>query len=77
MVKGTIIHEVLIKKGAAKVLLKPAPEGTGIIAGGPVRDVVETAGIKNIVSKMLGSRNKISNVYAVIEALKQFKGKTG
>jgi len=73
--KGTIAHEILIKRGAAKILLKPAPEGKGLIAGGPVRSVVEAAGIKNIVSKILGTRNKASNVYATIEALKQLRSK--
>lgn len=72
--KGTTItHEVRIKRGAAKILLKPAPPGTGIIAGGPVRAVVEVAGIQDIVSKILGSRNKASNVYATIEALKRLR----
>jgi len=71
--KGTITHQVLVKRGAAKLLLKPAPEGTGLIAGGPVRSVVETAGVRNIVSKILGTRNKASNVYATIEALKQLR----
>ncbi|OGD54553.1 30S ribosomal protein S5 [Candidatus Beckwithbacteria bacterium RBG_13_35_6] len=70
---STIPHEVYIKKGAAKIMLKPAPPGTGVIAGGPVRVVVEAAGIKNIVSKILGTRNKASNVYATIEALKKLK----
>jgi len=73
MHKGTITHEVLMKRGAATVLLKPAPEGTGIIAGGPVRSVVEAVGIRNIVTKILGTRNKASNVHATIEALKQLK----
>jgi len=73
--KGTIPHQVLIKRGAARVLLKPAPEGKGLIAGGPVRSVVEAAGIKNIVSKILGTRNKANNVYATIEALKQLRSK--
>jgi len=73
--KGTIPHEILIKRGAAKILLKPAPQGRGLIAGGPVRSVVEAAGIKNIVSKILGTRNKASNVYATIEALKQLRKK--
>ena len=70
---ATIPHQIYIKKGAAKILLKPAPPGTGVIAGGPVRLVVETAGIRNIVSKILGTRNKASNVYATIEALKQLR----
>jgi small subunit ribosomal protein S5 len=70
--KGTTIpYRVLVKKGAAKILLKPAPAGTGVIAGGPVRSVVEAAGIRDIVAKILGSNNKASNVYATIEALKQ------
>ena len=66
---GTIPYSIRIKKGAAQVLLKPAPAGTGIIAGGAVRSVVEAAGIKNISSKILGSDNKINNVYATFEAL--------
>jgi len=75
MNKGTITHEIFVKRGAAKVLLKPAPEGTGVIAGGPVRIVVVIAGVRNIVSKILGTKNKASNVYATIEALKQLKTK--
>jgi small subunit ribosomal protein S5 len=70
---STITHRIFLKKGAAKILLKPAPEGTGVIAGGAIRSVVEIAGIKNIVSKILGTSNKASNVYATIEALKQLK----
>jgi len=66
---GTIPHSIRIKKGGAEVLLKPAPAGTGIIAGGAVRFVVEAAGIKNISSKILGSDNKANNVYATFEAL--------
>lgn len=72
--KGTIPHEVRVKHGSAKVLLKPAPAGSGIIAGGAVRDVVEVAGIEDIVSKILGTRNKVSNVYATMEALRKLKG---
>lgn len=72
--KGTTIpHMVYVKLGAAKILIKPAPPGTGVIAGGPVRAVVETAGIKDIVSKVLGTKNKASNVYATMEALKKLK----
>lgn len=69
----TIPHEILVKKGAAKVFLKPAPKGTGVIAGGAIRAVVEAAGIKDIVAKILGTKNKISNVYATMEALKNLK----
>ncbi len=73
MNKTTIPHVVFVKLGAARVMLKPAPAGTGVIAGGPVRAVVETAGIRDIVSKILGTSNKASNVYATMEALKQLK----
>jgi small subunit ribosomal protein S5 len=66
---NTIPHEVYIKDGAAKILLKPAPEGSGIISGGAVRTVLELAGIKNAVSKILGTNNKVSNVSATIKAL--------
>lgn len=65
----SIPHQILVKKGAARVLLKPAPVGTGVIAGGAVRVVVEAAGIHDIVSKTLGTKNKASNVYATLEAL--------
>lgn len=70
----TIPHEIYVKVGAAKVLLKPAPAGTGVIAGGAVRVVVEAAGIHDIVSKTLGTKNQASNVYATLEALKRLKG---
>lgn len=68
----TIPHIVLVKLGAAKVLLKPAPPGTGVIAGGAVRAVVDAAGIRDIVSKILGSKNQASNVYATMKALSKF-----
>lgn len=73
IVKTSIPHEIRIKKGAAKIILKPAPAGTGIRAGGAVRAVVEAAGIKDIVSKILGTDNQASNVYATFEALSRFK----
>ena len=72
IVYGTIPYDVLIKRGAAKVLLKPAPEGSGVIAGGAVRVVVEAAGIRNISSKILGTKNPASNIYATLEALGSF-----
>jgi small subunit ribosomal protein S5 len=69
IINGTIPFEFYIKLGAAKVLLKPAPKGSGVIAGGAVRSVVSLAGIQNISSKVLGTDNQASNVYATIEAL--------
>lgn len=69
----TIPHEVFVKVGAAQVLLKPAPPGTGVKAGGAVRAVVEAAGVKDIVSKVLGTKNQASNVYATLEALKRLR----
>lgn len=71
IINGTIPFEFHIKLGAAKVLLKPAPTGSGVIAGGAVRSVVSLAGISNISSKVLGTDNQASNVYATIEALKR------
>jgi small subunit ribosomal protein S5 len=68
---GTIPFEFYIKLGAAKILLKPAPPGSGVIAGGAVRSVVTAAGINNISSKVLGTKNQASNVYATLEALKR------
>lgn len=70
---GTIPFPVQVKQGAAEVLLKPAPLGTGVIAGGAVRAVVEAAGVNNIVSKILGSSNQASNVYATFTALRQIR----
>lgn len=69
----TIPHSIFIKRGASKVMLKPAPKGTGIIAGGPVRAVVELAGIKDISSKVLGSTNKAGNAYTTLDALKSLR----
>lgn len=66
----TVPCSVIEKYSAAKVMLKPAPAGSGIIAGGPMRVVLESAGIKDASGKILGSKNKISNVHATLEALK-------
>lgn len=74
IVKESIPHEVSYRYGSAHVILKPAPIGTSVIAGGPVRAVVELAGIKNITSKILGATsNKVNNVMATYEALKQLR----
>lgn len=69
----SITHDFSGKFGGASVLVKRAPEGTGVIAGGPARSVCELAGIKNIRTKSLGSNNKQNVVLATIEALKQLK----
>ena len=70
---NSVTHDFLGKFGSATVLLKKAPEGTGIIAGGPARSVCELAGIKNIRTKSLGSNNKQNVVLATIAGLKQLK----
>jgi small subunit ribosomal protein S5 len=66
----TIPFSISQKFSAAKILLKPAPPGSGIIAGGAIRVVLDAAGVRDAVGKILGTKNKISNVYATIEALK-------
>lgn len=69
----TVAHAVNHKFGAARLLLKPAPEGTGVIAGGSVRAVLELAGVKDVVAKTLGTNNKLSNVTATFQALKHIE----
>lgn len=65
----TIPYSVNQKYSAAKILLKPAPPGSGIIAGGPMRVVLEAAGVRDAVGRILGTKNKVSNVYATLKAL--------
>lgn len=71
--KDTIPHDVQAKVSGANVLIKPASSGTGLIAGGVVRILLEVAGVKNALSKSLGSSNKINIAYATVEALKQLQ----
>lgn len=71
--KGTLPHDSQSKVSGAKILLKPASPGTGIIAGGVVRTVLEVAGVSNALSKSLGSSNKTNLAYATVEALKSLK----
>ena len=73
IVSTTIPHEVVGRAGAASVMLKPASLGTGIVAGGSVRSVIEAAGFKNILTKSLGSNNATNVVWATLDALRQLK----
>lgn len=72
-VNGTITHEIYYKFGAARIMLKPAPQGTGVKAGGAIRTVLDLAGVDNAVGKIMGTANKINNVKCVCEALKKLR----
>jgi len=74
--KNTISHEIRIKYKAARILLKPAPKGTGLIVGSVARAILDLAGIENASGKIIGSRNKIVNSYAIIKGLETLKVKT-
>ncbi len=73
LVNGTVPHEIVTNFGSSKVIIKPTVEGTGVIAGGAVRPVLELAGVKNVTAKTLGSRNSRNVVYATIKALKSMR----
>lgn len=70
---GTIPHEITAKFGAADILIKPAPPGTGVIAGGPMRAILEAAGYQNVVAKSLGTKNQINVAKATLKALQALK----
>ena len=76
LVGSTIPHDVLLRQGGAEVLIKPAGPGTGVVAGGSVRAILEAAGVKDVLAKSLGSSNKVNTAWATIAALKQLKRAT-
>jgi small subunit ribosomal protein S5 len=75
LVNDTIPHQLNVKYKSSKLILKPAKPGTGVVAGGAVRSVMELAGVKNVMSKMVGSSNKVNNLKAVFLAFQRMKSK--
>jgi len=73
LINETIPYSITKRFGSAKIMLKPAPKGTGVKAGGAMRTILVLAGVPNVVGKIMGSNNKINNVFATIEALKDLK----
>ncbi len=70
---NTIPHGIVHKKGAAKIMIKPASAGTGVVAGSSLRAVLEVVGVKDVLTKILGTSNQITNAYAIVEALDSLK----
>ena len=75
MEESTIPHEIMVDWDGAKILLKPAPEGTGVVAGSKVRSVLEMGGVKNVVAKSLGSNNPLNQVRATFKALEGLRNR--
>lgn len=73
MVGATIPHDILVRQGGAEVLLRPASPGTGLVAGGSMRAILEASGVKDVLAKSLGSSNKVNTAWATMTALKQLK----
>jgi small subunit ribosomal protein S5 len=73
LVGTTVPHEVLVRQGAAEILIKPASPGTGIVAGGSARAILEAAGVKDVLAKSLGSSNKVNTAWATLAALRRLK----
>ncbi len=75
LINETIPHQVKVKFKSSQLIMMPARPGTGVIAGGAVRSILDMAGVKNVISKMLGSNNKVNNVKAAFEAFKMLRSK--